>query len=312
MNEGNGPDPNGVHLGDASNGAEPSVTHARRVEALTDFTRSDGIAGADGGWRYHFKNDASLNGHDPAVVDKGDGYADEILANIGVPTERDTLLVHASVGSPVVAWIEVNALLGMRSGAVGSDIDTIDRLLQVCTDQATSLESTRAVRSVAVAITAEPHEAVRAVVVATEHQAAVRTREVDMARAHRARTGRCFSCDRLADTISASERLLFDGTCFGAIVRNPGQFAPTGGAWAVPWAHASTLAAITEIERRDLAHAIVATLPWVGAQLGTWRLWIHQACVGDDSGDVHLIGRWRPDWEIDDGAWPWPFPDQQS
>jgi hypothetical protein len=88
-------------------------------------------------------------------------------------------------------------------------------------------------------------------------------------------------------------------------VRDEMATGELGGAWVVPWAHASTLPAITEDERRDLARAIGATIPWLAERRATWRLWLHQAPVGDDSGDVHLLGRWLPGHDPDDGNRPW-------
>lgn len=68
---------------------------------------------------------------------------------------------------------------------------------------------------------------------------------------------------------------------------------------------ASTLAVITEEERRDLAQAVAAALPWLVAHAGIWRLRIHQAQVGDDTGDVHLRGHWLHDRDVEPGTWPW-------
>ena len=286
---------------------EQVARRPRRVEAHTEFTRAQVTVGHAQLWRYHFgAADA------PSIWAETIGAATSDLmpvidARAGVPSMADETASHQWVGSPVVAWVNVAASIPTRTDAAAPKGDDVDRLLQVCVDQAVALEVLPAVGAVAVCVIVAPFEPLRGAVVAVT--SLVQARAINLAEVHRYRCAieRCLVCDHLDASLASPNRLVHDGTCFGAVVRDHDEETrrktPTS-AWVVPWAHASTLAAITEDERRDLAHAIDATVPWLIAQGSTWRLWFHQAPAGDDTGDVHLVGRWQSDWGCDSDGWP--------
>ena len=285
----------------------------RRVEAQTEFTRLHVTVGDAHVWRYMFgaadapsvpaETVASATGDQMLVID----------ARSGVPSSANEAASHRWVGSPVVAWVDVAASIPTRGDDAAPRSDTVDQLLQVCIDQAVALEVASGVGAVAVCVIVAPSEPLRGAVVAVASLVQARANDVAEARHYRGATERCLACDHLNAPVASPNRLVHDGTCFGSVVRDHDdetrRETPSTSAWVVPWAHASTLAAITEDERRDLAHAIDATVPWLIAQGSTWRLWFHQAPAGDDTGDVHLVGRWQSDWGCESDGWPWTPPD---
>lgn len=286
-----------------STSAAESRRAARRVEAQTDFTRFDYANARGAGSRYLFgtESDASGAGSNqvPVHIDL------EIVATPGAPDDGDAAAAFRSVGEPIIAWVDVTASTAGSALSRETDMPSIDRLLQACTDQAAVLEAVPRVECVAIGVVVSPGHPLRGIVVGVGRPTPMRVAEGTEARRYREGSGRCIACDRLAGSVAPTDRLLHDGTCFGAIVRDGVAPGMVGSAWAVPWAHASTLAAITEDERRDLAQAVAATLQWLVAQAGTWRLWFLQAPVGDDTGDVHLRGQWLRDGCVDGLAWPW-------
>ena len=276
---------------------------ARRVEAHTAFTRF-ALADARGvGWRYEFATEPAGSGAAANRLSAGNGL--EVIAVSRAPDDGDAAAALRLVGEPIIAWVDVTSPTAASALEHETDASSIDHLLQACTDQAATLETAHGVGSVAVGVVVGLGHPLRAIVVGVGRPTPVRAAEVAEARRYRDVAGSCLACDRLAGTTAPTDRLLHDGTCFGAIVRDAVAPGVVGSAWAVPWAHASTLAAITEDERRDLAQAVAATLPWLVAHAGTWRLWIHQAPVGDDAGDAHLRGQWLHDRGVDAWAWPW-------
>lgn len=292
---------------------EEAARRPRRVEAQTNFTRLRVTVGDARIWRYTFG--APDPPSDPAatVAEATDDEMRVVDARLGVPSTSIEAAAHRWVGSPVVAWVDVTASNATRGDGAAPRIVAVDQLLQVCIDQAVALEIAPGVGAVAVGVIVAPADPVRGAVVAVASLVQGRSNDVAEARRHRRESGRCLACDRLNAPLPSPNRLAHDGTCFGAVVRDHGdetrRETPSMRAWIVPWAHASTLAAITEDERRDLACAIVATVPWLVAHGSTWRLWFHQAPAGDDAGDVHLVGRWESDSGSDSAGWPWTPPD---
>ena len=285
----------------------------RRVEAQTDFTRLPDMVGDARIWRYTFGAPDAPSDPAETVAEATDDEMRVVDARLGVPSTSIEAAAHRWVGSPLLAWVDVTMSNATRGDGAAPRIVAVDRLLQVCIDQSVALEVVSGVGAVAAGLIVAPLEPVRGAVVAVASLVQGRSNDVAEARRHRRKSGRCLACDRLNAPLASPNRLVYDGTCFGAIVRDIANAthgeAVKPSAWVVPWAHASTLAAITEDERRDLACAIVATVPWLVAHGSKWRLWFHQAPAGDDTGDVHLVGRWESDSGSNSAGWPWTPPD---
>ena len=216
-----------------------------------------------------------------------------IEASANRPASAEAAMVHEIVGAPIVSWREVAFVSDGENAHPDDELVAIDQVLQVGFDLAVEVELAPTVEAVAMGLVMTANHPPRAIIVGVGEMSVARRRAIGASRMHRATTGRCLGCEQLAAGPAQSNRLVYDGTCFGAFIADGGNADERVVARVVPWAHVSTLAALTEVERLDLSRAIRAVVVGNHSSVAFRRLWFHQAPAGDDSGDVHLFGEWR-------------------
>lgn len=297
-------------VGGASDVArEGRPARVRRIEGVTTFAATDETVGGRAARRYAFAQvggPAGEGGLTPSAL-----AVRTVVAVEGGSADVTTVVPGASPDpSPISSWV-VTATDGQAREVLVTDASDLDHLAQAWIDLAVRAEAASGVHDVCIVVRAAGGAVVASAVVAQLAPAPSWAADAAGARAYRHDEGACRACVAVSLPRPPGIGLVHDGTCFGALVSlgragEPGDHSPDA-AWIVPWAHVSTFAALTEDERADLARAIAAALRAVAGDGREWRLVLRQAPVGDDSGDVHAVGRWSPREVSDARWWPWTY-----